>query len=583
MSSRSPRVFGLVLLLFAALRSVAAPVEPAQLVGRTAAERMVLLSDFYLHDLFADDSAAVFQVIRSVREAAERAGDDDLLLEAALMRAHYFYYHKEYPGSVVVPMLDSLIALAEASKADWLRVRSESLLGHYHFSHLRNYEDGFTHLARAVDLLRDMDARTFPLKQICLYHIALAHYRFRDHRSALDHLRQAVQAGAVQGLPDHSTTLLNTMGLCYRALGIADSSDHYFRQALASAERLNERAWIGITTGNLGHNHYGRGEFAQAIPLLEKDAAVAREVGDDGLAAGALTALGDIRMQQGDREGARALLNEAYERALSSEQYDRLEPLFPLLAKLHALDGHADIAARYIDSALFVRDSLDRAFSAMKLTRAEQKVQAARMRAEAEALELRLAGEVVRRNGIIAALFLAMVIALLLFNRQRARSKARQRDLEAAQRITEAELRTASADLQAFMRSFQEKSALLEEAEHEVARLKESVPAQEPVDRDVHLKLLRKSVLLTDQDWQEFSALFEKVHAGFFARLAEKMPGLTPAETRFMALGRLGMNSKEMAAMLGVGAEAIRQVRMRVRRKAGAGDGVDLEVLAGEV
>jgi DNA-binding CsgD family transcriptional regulator len=73
------------------------------------------------------------------------------------------------------------------------------------------------------------------------------------------------------------------------------------------------------------------------------------------------------------------------------------------------------------------------------------------------------------------------------------------------------------------------------------------------------------------------------VHAGFFARLAEKMPGLTPAETRFMALHRLGMNSKEMAAMLGVGAEAIRQVRMRVRRKAGAGEEGDLEKVAREV
>lgn len=566
--------------VFAALVSHAAPVHPDSLLHRTPAERMVRLSDFYLHDLFHLDSAAIFSSIHAVRAAAERANDRDLLLEAALMRAHFYYYRKEYPGALVVPMLDSLIALATAEKADWLRVRSESLLGHYYFSHLHNYEAGFTHLARAVDLLHGMDAKAFPLKQICLYHIALAHYRFRDHRSALEHLSQAERAGAVHGLPDHSTTLLNTMGLCYRALGIADSSDHYFRLALASAERLDEAQWIGIATGNLGHNLYERGEYDAAVPLLETDADVARAHGDDGLAAGALTALGDIRLKQGDRDGARQLLTEAYARALRSEQFDRLEPLYPLLAKLHALDGRALDASRYIDSALFVRDSLERAFSAMKLTRAEQKVQADRMRAEAEALELRLAGELTRRNGIIAALFLAMIIALLLFNRQRARSRARQRELEAAQRITEAELRTASADLQAFMRSFQEKSALLEEAEHEVARLKEAVPAHKPADRDVHLKLLRKSVLLTDQDWQEFSALFEKVHAGFFERLAEKMPGLTPAETRFMALHRLGLNSKEMAAMLGVGAEAIRQVRLRVRRKAGTGEEGDLEKVA---
>lgn len=578
-----PRFVCFIALLSAVLSLRAGAIIPDSLLRRTPAQRMVQLSSYYLHDLVALDSASIFRDIAAVRNAAEQAHDEDLLLEAALMRAHFYYYRKQYPGSMVVPMLDSLIALAETKQASWLRVRAESLLGHYYFSHLHNYEEGFRHLARAAELLRGMDAQTFPLKQICLYHVALAHYRFRDHRSALEHLRQAVDAGAVKGLPDHSTTLLNTMGLCYRALEQPDSSDHYFRLALASAERLGERQWIGITTGNLGHNLYQRGAYAQAIPLLETDAAYAREFGDDGLAAGALTALGDIRLKQGDRTAARALLREAYDRARHSKQFDRLEPLFPLLAKLYAVDGDAAQASVYIDSALFVRDSLDRAFSAMKLTRAEQKLQADRMRAEAEALELRLAGELTRRNGIIAALLLTMVIALLLFNRQRVRARSKRRELEAAQRITEAELRTASADLQAFMRSFQEKSALLSEAEREVLRLKEAVPAPEPVDRDVHLKLLQKSVLLTDQDWHEFSALFEKVHAGFFARLAERIPALTPAETRFMALCRLGMNSKEMAAMLGVGAEAIRQVRMRVRRKAGAGDGADLEVLAGEV
>ena len=77
----------------------------------------------------------------------------------------------------------------------------------------------------------------------------------------------------------------------------------------------------------------------------------------------------------------------------------------------------------------------------------------------------------------------------------------------------------------------------------------------------------KKSTILTDDEWEYFRQLFEKVHAGYLQRLKEKFPGLTPAETRFMALSKLNLSSKEMAGTLGVGTDAIRQYRSRLRKK----------------
>jgi DNA-binding CsgD family transcriptional regulator len=81
------------------------------------------------------------------------------------------------------------------------------------------------------------------------------------------------------------------------------------------------------------------------------------------------------------------------------------------------------------------------------------------------------------------------------------------------------------------------------------------------------LQQLRHSTILTDSDWEYFRDLFEKVHTGFLQRLKEKMPGLTPAETRFIVLSKLGLSGKEMAAMLGIGTDAISQIRSRVKKK----------------
>jgi len=557
----------LTLLLWLSVAALAQqqPLDPALLVNKTHAERTVILSDHYINGIRYLDSTAVFAHIAAVRQLAEQHDDQDLMLEAALMRAHYFYYRESFGQEVVLPMLDSLRDMAEHEDVWWLRIRAENLIGHYHFSYLDNYEQGFTHFARTVRMMQPLTNLEFPLKRACLYHVALAHYRFRDHAKVVEYLRMALAERPMQGVEAYSETMLNTMGLSFRQLGMMDSSDHYFNQTQRLATSTGHPEWVGIAMGNLGSNHHQRGEYDKASALLDSAVAIAQEFGDHGLLAGDLCLLADISFRTGDLAKARAYVAQARTAAYLSEDFGRLKPLYPLLAKLHAADGDHGMAAMFIDSALFVRDSLDRAFSAMKLTRAEQKVELEHIEAEAQAVR-------VRRNAILCGLALVMVIALLLVNRQRARAKARQLALEAAAMRAENELLMARQELSDFTRTMQDKNRQLEETQEALDQLKGGQDAE----RDQAVRTLSEAVLLTDRDWREFTALFERVHPGFFARLTEKLPGLSEAETRFMALTRLNLSGKEMAAMLGVSLEAIRQLRLRIRRKPMVGEDADL-------
>ncbi len=97
------------------------------------------------------------------------------------------------------------------------------------------------------------------------------------------------------------------------------------------------------------------------------------------------------------------------------------------------------------------------------------------------------------------------------------------------------------------------------------------------------LEKLQQSILLTEENWDEFKALFEKVHKGFFTRLKEKLPGLSPADVRFIALSKLNYSNKEMATMLGVGAGAIRQHRSRLRRKLNISEDASIEEIASSI
>ena len=175
---------------------------------------------------------------------------------------------------------------------------------------------------------------------------------------------------------------------------------------------------------------------------------------------------------------------------------------------------------------------------------------------------------------------LVMLITLLLYNRSKLKSRHREEQLLAEKQLAEAELKNARERLNGFTKSILEKNKLIGQIKAEIVQLRlkqqEGIPAS-PVISDDSLKKLQESVLLTDEDWKNFTRLFDTVYEGFLNRLKQKLPELSPAETRFVALSKLKLNNKEMAAMLAVSTDAIRQTRSRLKKKLNLTDETGLE------
>jgi hypothetical protein len=111
-----------------------------------------------------------------------------------------------------------------------------------------------------------------------------------------------------------------------------------------------------------------------------------------------------------------------------------------------------------------------------------------------------------------------------------------------------------------------EKNELLESFKVEIDKLQQE-DAQQSDMRTQHLSRLVNSSILTEDDWREFRQLFDKVYPGFFIRLKDKMPDLSPADIRLLALTKLQISTRDMAAMLGIGPDAIKKSRQRLRKK----------------
>ncbi len=78
---------------------------------------------------------------------------------------------------------------------------------------------------------------------------------------------------------------------------------------------------------------------------------------------------------------------------------------------------------------------------------------------------------------------------------------------------------------------------------------------------------LHRAIILTESDWEKFKAQFELHYPDFYIRLHDKLPLLTPSEIRLITLLKLQLNTKAMAAILGISPQSIIKTRYRLKKK----------------
>ena len=163
------------------------------------------------------------------------------------------------------------------------------------------------------------------------------------------------------------------------------------------------------------------------------------------------------------------------------------------------------------------------------------------------------------------------IIIILVLARQKARLKHQQEMARLEKSKLEAEVMASREKLDLFTQTLVEKSSLLEQLQEE-AREKKLTSSQQDL-----LVELTNLTILTDDDWNRFRAMFEKVYPGFFAKLKNTSPDITLDEQRMAALTRLGLSTKQMAAMLGISVESVHKTRQRLRLRFNTDSTAELE------
>jgi len=542
------------------------------LVHRTYRERWQLLHNFYSDYVMTADSAQTIRFIDSVYAAGEKAGDEALVTEAGSMKVYFAYTRMRHNRASAETIYKEFAKYLTQHPDDDALARLENVQGYWNCEVTQNFELAFEHWDKALDILRRLPDAYLDIR-VTLLEVSDVHYAFADYAESIRAIKEAL---AVINLPPSELLLKqgnNNIGLCYQQLGQYDSSDIYFRRTYHEADSMHDDNWEAIASGNLGNNLFLRGRYDEAIPLLQLDVNKSVARSDWACASGSQTILADIMLRKNNLAQANIELGHAREYVYRSTQYKRFKPLYPLLSKYYAAIGNAKLATMYLDSSIFVSDSLGRKFNAMLLLKAQQKIDLEKREAAIAEIEDQKRLKIIERNIVVVIVIVLLVTSLYIYRIQRRKHLHRQELLNLQLKQRETELDLATVQLDNFARNISEKNNLLETFRHQFGES----------SNNTMLVQLQQSTILTDSEWEKFRDMFEKVHEGYLNRLKEKLPGLSPSEIRYMALAKLHLSTKEMAATLGVSKEAIRVTTHRLRRKLSLSEEGSLEELVNSI
>ncbi len=536
--------------------------RPDSLLRLSPARRYAVIAEAY-RLVFNADTNAGKRMRKELEAFFQKKGTekDRFHLQMALLQVHqHGWFHPE----TLLDRATGLLRRAEAEHDTMMLIKGHLNVGEVYFHIRKAYYPAFRHFGYAFDLLRHQSDAGYPDRDASMYKLARASYDFFDYEKTIE-IGRTIHPRQPKRLNRNHIFNACLLGMAHLHRQRYDSARTYFEWGLRQLplRDLDNEAWVGIFSGDLGWALAEQGQREAALPYLKRglNHTIRTQLWDNVATFGGQLARLHLRKARLDSAGRYARLAHESARRVASPKF--LHETHQILATYYERVGRASLALRHADSAAVAKDQWQTELNVTLKHRAEMVLEAERHQARERLLQEEKDRQVLLRNGLLLVLLLAVAIAWLLYIRQVVAARHRQERARAAHERSEAELRLARAQLDQYLTSFREKNELIGRISTELAQATD--PSAER--RNDRIAALLESVILTDADWQHFRQVFDQVHPGFFEGLRRTHPKLTPAEVRLVALSKLGVPTREMAGMLGVSTDSVHKGRYRLRRK----------------
>jgi len=521
---------------------------------------------------FHADSISAFRALAQLNAIAIKLRDTSLQLGVYGLKADYYYANNGYN-----PMsLACYDKAAEVARNYGLTIELGNCIfgkGVY-YNVCKKYVPACASFLKAYDLYKKAGFDNVPGISLNLMLLASFYYNLGDFETSKRFLLEAL---AHKASKHNQIALNNTIGMIYRSSAEYDKAILYFNKSLSLAKQCNDPQWQGIAAGNIGSVYFLQKKYDEALPLMKTDFEISFKYGDNINAAIAMLRLVTINIERKNFADADKGLSTV-ETLIKPNQAHALKQRiddYALRAELYEQTGKQAEAIVYRKRYESASDSLTKEQDVLAVQRLKLNYEIDKQQLQVAQLNDKAKAEIAARNTLAGILFLLMVISILVYNRQKLVIKKDKAIVEKQQVALQLEISRADEErngarlaLMEYTDNLRQKNDLIERFKAELdGRKLDTDPAHEA--RLLQQQEMLKAHIMTDKAWQEFKKLFGEVHPLFFDIVNDSFPNLTETDLRLLALMKLKLSKREMAAMLGITAEGVKKSKQRLRKKTG--------------
>lgn len=527
--------------------------------------------------LLKADSLRALRFLDSV-EASPNAGGFYFRTFFSMVKADFLYAkfagydkYKDRSSKELQPIKEEMMKLyADAMDAAY-HIENDITIGWVNFYSARRMRS-FGETARAVMYSKNgvdlFEKAGYPVEPPVYTELAELLYQVREYDECTIYAKKGIASWKKMNFEKdykdsykYKVRAFNTIGLTYFKKGQYDSANACYEQALQLAQENKDTVWKGMILGNKGRLLFEQHQFDSAYALLKTDYQKSRSHGVYDNAAHASEWAARASLAKGNKVAALVEAREAMRLLGLWPSGPYLRDTYHTLTQVFRAMEQYDSAFYYSEHYAALNDSLEKEVATSSLAISKVRLADETSRYHIQSLKREKETEVLWRNILIASIVIVSIIALLIINRQRLKEKIKSGKAEQEKLRMEQEVAAAREQLKLFTEHIVEKTNLIEKLEQQVKGKEANVERQSIISELSH------QTILTEEDWNQFKSLFEKVYPGFFIKLKERFPDITIAEQRMAALTKLRLTTKQIASMLGISPDSVHKSRQRLRHR----------------
>lgn len=399
--------------------------------------------------------------------------------------------------------------------------------------------------------------------------MGIVYYQNLDKKSAKKQYSQALQLFKEINNKVGLAETYGSIGHLYEKEQRYDSAFYYQHKALGQYRMADNKGGIAKIYENLGSIYEDLVRYDSSKYYFDQSLALYKVIGNQVSSIEVINNIGDVLRKQGNYSEGMAYSRKALKMALSTGNEYQEASAYRDIARAFNLLNMNDSAFHYMELSRkhllhIYSDQNNRQMSFLQIMYSVDK-----KNDEIAGLENNRKINTIITVAVVIVILLLIVLGLVIFSRQR---------LKLSESMVIAEKNAQLADAQRVQLELKSKeltSHTLQVIQHNQfldamrSRLNEMVND----DKRDHKKQMQQIIQQIDQNvnhdqqWKEFTAIFEQLHQSFFDNLKSHFDDLTVNDIRLIALLKMNMSSKDMAAILGISQDSLRVARYRLRKK----------------